>query len=171
MSKFKNTPHGSLWVKSTDSFTEGMYTLKLYTRAAAAGTNLRYDPKSTLAVMDLCRELTGESFKDFLIANFNNGFARRADLVSTVIGYLNGTLSGGAVTTQLTIGENEFLHRVSKGLNFTHTVTESHTAKLPKGIESVTNKDFYRLIECMGPVKVARLFLMLAGETFYAIRQ
>lgn len=171
MNKFKTTPHGSLWVKSTDSFTEGVYTLKLYARAAAAATSLKYDPKSTLAVMAQCKEFIGNDFKAFLIENFNNGFARRADLVTTIIRYLNGDVTNRAVTTQLTIGENELMQRVSKDMNFTHTLSESHSAKLPKGIELVTNKDFYRLIECMGPVKVARLFLMLAGETHYVIRQ
>ncbi|UYE93491.1 virion structural protein [Shewanella phage FishSpeaker] len=171
MSKFKQTPHGSLYVKSTDSFTEAVYTLKLYIRAAAAATSLKYDPKSTIAIMNLCRELSGGNFKDFLIENFNNGFARRADLVTSIVRYLNGEVTNRAVTTQLKIGENEFLQRVSKDLNFTHTVSEMHTAALPKGMEQVTNRDFYRLIECMGPVKVARLFLMLSGDTYHVIRQ
>lgn len=171
MSKFKATPHGSLWVSSTNEFTESLYTLKVFCRSAAASSSLKYDAKTTLMMMDLCREMTGRSFKDFLAENFNNGMARRAPLVTEIVNYLNGTVTWRAVKTQITIGENALRQKVAKDLNFAHTVAERQSSTLPKGFEKITNKDFFRLIECLGPVHVARLFLMLAGESFYATRQ
>lgn len=171
MNKFKTTPHGSLWVESTESLDETMYALKLYIRSSAAATSFKYDPKATTTLMKLCRDLTGYDFKAFLIQNFNNGLARRAELVMSILQYLQGGVTNRAVATQLSIGENQFLQGVSKDMNFTHTIPVGMHARLPAGIEDVTNKDFYRLIECLGPVKVARLFLMLAGDTHNAIRQ
>lgn len=171
MSKFKATPHGSLWVSSTSDFTEALYTLKVFCRSAAAASTLKYDAKSTLAIMSICRDMTGLNFKEFLIENFNNGMARRAPLVTEIVNYLNGDVTWRAVKTQITIGENALRQKVTKDLNFAHTIEEKQSSSLPKGFEKITNKDFFRLIECLGPVHVARLFLMLAGESFYVTRQ
>lgn len=172
MSKFHATQHGSLWVTTTDGFTEDVNTLKVFCRGAADSTNLQYDPTVLIEVMKVCKGMIGPNFKAFLEENFKNGLARRANLVTEIIRYLNGEVSYRAVTTQLQIMENEYLQRVNKSINFIHTLKDTPVrAQLPKGFDKITNQDFYRLIECLGPVKIASLFLILSGDTFYAIRR
>lgn len=166
MHKFKRTQFGAL---SDDlagySLEEIILDLKTYCRSAASNFDVKVNPKISTDMMKHCQRLIGYSFREFIDANYNNQLSRQSELMKSIVRYVSGKGTHNQVRTQLVINQNTILQRVNKTINYVHDPASNLQNKELEGLRSVTNRDFFKLIECLGPLDTARLFLMLTGET------
>lgn len=141
--------------------------LKSYARSADRYYEVKTDPEVIANITNICFNLTGKNFKEWLRINAEKG--KQVSLVKEIIRYLNGETTSRGIDTQILIGENRVIAKESETFDAVSTYTPGKY-DIP-GIKTVTNKDFYKLVEAIGPYRLARLFLMILGDTINVERK
>ncbi len=150
------------------SFQLIMGILKTYLRSA---DDFKYmtNPKSISDLLTHVKPIVGSNFKSFLIANYDNGIGVRSELVKTILHYFGGKVSARAVIARIKTDETMCVGRLRVNTDETPQLKQvrgfdDDTLKL---LEDVQPLDFFRLIEAIGPVLLAKLFLTFNGEVHY----
>jgi hypothetical protein len=140
--------------------------LKSYLRTSH-DFKVKKDPQVIADVIKQIRLITGDDFKGFLLANYNNGLGPMAGMVRDIVLYLNGKVSPRSVITSIRIEANKVINYndprttwESKPLVINRLDTETNS-KLMK----ITDYDLYYFIAGLSVEKVATLFLALSGES------
>jgi len=118
-------------------------------------------------VIRCVRRLTGDSFRDWMKANSDGPIG---PLVRDLLNYLNGKVGYHTVHSSIAIQESR-LTQVDHFHSAVYTPTtrqESSLEPLLKQGMSLHDYDFYRLMAGIGAVDIARIFLLLGGESYYA---
>lgn len=148
---------------------------------AAASTNIRTflnsstqdykmktSSRSYQEVLRAARVLIGEDFKGWLVANYKNGLGPCANIVGTILLYLNGQLSARSIGSNISIGESTVIYNNSNMNAWERrSITRSTEQKSPILLDNVTNFDYYRLLRGIGVEFLARLILVVLGENRY----
>lgn len=114
------------------------------------------------------KRLTGNSFRDWLAANYGGGNGPISGLVRDIVHYLNNRIGHAQLITSISVQENRLkqLLRSRNGVYTPTTRTINGDDFLQKGDE-VFDYDLYRLMAGIAPANVGRIFLLLGGESYY----
>lgn len=126
---------------------------------------LQTEVEPTIDIFRIAREYVGPSFKNWLLANFENGIGARASLVRAILTWIKDDSS-----IKLVIGEiNRDLNRLCNLKNINDQlvlpIVYSTDFKQTKGLnfDLVTDKHFFDLLAGIGPELTAILLLSLDG--------
>lgn len=144
--------------------------VRAFLNSTVQNYELKTNPLIYREILLYIRTITGENFKDFLTANYKNGLAPCASIISTILLYLEDKTSARAIVGEIRRSEsiveynNETVGAWDKRtINQTRTVSNG-----PSVLDNITNFDFYRLIRAIGIENMARFILVLLGVTRHA---
>lgn len=118
-------------------------------------------------IIRLVRRLTGDTFSQWMRANADGPLA---SLVRDILNYLNGKVGHLTINTAISIHEERMKttpHRHDAVYVPTNAAGGSALDPLLKSGLELYDFDLYRLIAGMGPIAVARIFLLHGGESYY----
>ncbi len=170
MPSYRTTKYGmveaSLLDPSLKMVCDGM---KVYLGSAANDFKYQCAPRVVAELLKQFRLVTGDDFRAWLAANYNQGVGIRAPIVRSILGFLHGDISGMMVSDAI-------MRDVQKLILYTeanhdpaiaatrHIADEHHLTKWVKRLENVSNADMYRVIEGIGFIALARLVVSLNGD-------
>ncbi len=169
MPSYRTTKYGvveaSLLDPSLKMVCDGM---KVYISSAGNDFNYQCAPRVVAELLKQFRLVTGDDFRSWLAANYNQGVGVRASLVRSILSFLNGEISGMMVSDAIMRDVRKLILYIEAGQDPTtgirHVPDTQHLTKWVKLLENTTNSDMYRLVEGIGFVALARLVVSLSGD-------
>lgn len=132
--------------------------------------SLMTDVNSSIEIFKIAKSYVGTSFKDWLIANFNNGVGTRASLVRRIIAWIEGKVSFKAVTSEVRRDLNriDFLDKDDPQLVTPFIWHNNPNDKSQSNLDfsKVEDKHFFEMLSIMGPELTANFLLSLNGYRF-----
>lgn len=124
---------------------------------------------SHVEIFSLGSHYIGDNFRNWLIANYYNGKGVRSELVSKIVAYIQGEVTGNAVTNQLKIDNTKLTYappgkQIAQPMLF--KVDDFRSKKDPVehvNFNVVKNEHMYDFFALIGPEGLARLCLSLDG--------
>lgn len=169
MATFRNAKYGSVEVSVLDPTLKAITdSVKIY---LASSTDFKY-MTSPRVISDLVKQfktITGNDFRGWLAANYNEGVGVRAPIVRNILSFLNGEISGMTVCEAIIRDERKLVLYQRAGddpatESTRHIADEHHLKKWMKLLNDVSNDDMFALFEGVGPQHVGRLIVSLIGE-------
>ena len=130
--------------------------------------SLQNDVNSSLEIFTFARNYVGKNFKDWLIANFNNGTGTRASLVRRIVAWIDGKVSYKAITSEIRRDFNriDFLIGPDPQLK-TPFVFHNNPNMDDKGpgldFSNVDDRHLFEILAVIGPEMTAHFLLSLNG--------
>ena len=130
--------------------------------------SLQSDINASIEIFTLARHYIGKSFKDWLVANFNNGTGTRASLVRRIVAWVNGDVSYHALTGEVRRDLNriDFLRGPDSQLKIPFVFDNAPVNKQggPSiSFDKVKDRHFFEIIAVLGPELTAHFLLSLNG--------
>lgn len=131
--------------------------------------NLLSNADSHQEVFIIAKEYIGDDFRSWLYVNFRNGIGARRELARKIVGYICGTQSGNAVTTQLQqdIG---MLKLTPPGRQATLPILYDERAAAYEDFRidnvdftQIENRHLYDIFALLGPEMTAKFILSIDG--------
>lgn len=127
-----------------------------------------YNAAANAEVMGRAKRVFGDSFKAFLVANYQNGIGRRSEFVRIFLSYLAGEIPGRVVVSRIRADENtcSMLMSSPMGDKFKQTEAFALDDKVISRLNKINEDHFYQLVEAVGVRMLAVFVLSLYGETY-----
>ena len=142
--------------------------LKSYIRSSLNNPTVKVEPTLVSEVIRDMNSLTGGDFRSFLIANYNNGLGPVSQLSKEIVSFLYDGTNLSGLTTRINVEErkNQF-HEEPAMKNVPRYISVDGTSSDKfNNVDKIVNYDFYRVLAALSPIGMARLFLVLSGETY-----
>lgn len=148
----------------TDEIGPVLTTLNLLVESGIETTDLSKKSSVCSSIIQVVDKLIGGEFSLFLSLNSDNG-SPLAGLISAVIGYLKGEVGWTSIASAINVEE------VKLG-SADHTTTNPEKKFIDMGEGGRSKLDFpsqsmYQLASGIGPINLAKLFLIASGELKY----
>lgn len=142
--------------------------IRSFLNSAAQDYEMKISPRTYKEVLRAARVLIGEDFQGWLVANYKNGLGPCANIVGTILLYINKLNSARSICSNISIGESVVTHNNNQINGWEkNVVTPNKNQKNPIMLDEVTNFDYYRLLRGIGVEYLARLLLVVLGENRY----
>lgn len=131
--------------------------------------NLLGNVESHQEVFSIAKEYIGEDFKNWLYVNFWNGNGARKELARKIVAYVDGKVSGKAVTSQVRVDINRLGYHVSGRPTTTPILYDEYDPvrnnfKIENvDFSNIEDRHFYDFIALLGPELTCAFLLSING--------
>lgn len=166
MSKYSKTVYG--YVLASVAREDVLRQFKIL-RLIKRTIDVDLDPitKASVAkdVMDVSKVLVGGSFREFVIANYDNGRGPLSNVMKAVVQYLNGQLGFRNLLSMITVEENKlgFFTPDNREGEAPLEIKPSTGIPLLEQGQVLNDDSLFKLMEGISPIHYARILLLLAG--------
>lgn len=125
------------------------------------------DPVAIQTLIRRVKLLTGKSFYEFCLVNYENGHGKRAEIFRQISKYMRGEISGQALKTYFDVEQDLCV-----------AMTENNIPYAGRAFEGIANEDvdkvksgfsertLYSILACVGPSNLCRFMLTFNGEYY-----
>lgn len=167
MNKFRRVNHGFvLATTSCDVVKTQFKVLGLIKDSIDEDLSPKNKAAVTTDVLEVSRELVGGRFKEFVEVNYGGGRSPLANLMKSVVQYLNGRVGFRNLLSLINIEENKLGIFLSDNRELPNPSLLKAGTPIPllEGSDVLRNDDLFKLLEGIGPVNYARILLLLNGS-------
>ncbi|UVD32086.1 hypothetical protein [Vibrio phage phiKT1028] len=169
MSDFRKVTYGyadSRLMDPTLTVMNGI--LRAYVKSSQ-DMEMMIDPGSIKETLELAQKFIGGDFKHWMMANYDHGQGPRARLVRNIVKFLNGDISARTLTQCITADEQYVTTTELKFVKgaFRGVVDRRDYDDVERVMAELTDRDFYLLVEGIGPQMLARMLITFNGESAY----
>lgn len=141
--------------------------IKIYLRTAAQEFEYLKSPKSIAEIIRYAKQYMADDFQSWLSVNFDKGTGVRAEMVRRILGFISGSVSGQLLVEGLRIDQRKIILCAAEDDFDGHILRKlprKYDSKWDDLLDQVTNDDFYKVVEGIGPQALAIMLLTFNGD-------